>query len=216
MPRLRPTRLPELMSDDRAELDALFASTVLGHVAFVDEGSPVVMPTAVVQWHDHLLVHGSSGSRWMRLLATGVEAAVSIAVVDGLVVARSSFESAVIYRSAVAFGSFTRLTGTEKSEALDTLTERLLPGRLVEVRSATTKELAATLVLALPLDQWSLRMLDEWPADPAADVAGPAWAGLVRFGARPATAEGSPDLSAGIDVPPSVTALLEGSPLRLS
>ncbi len=207
MSRTTPIRLPRTMSTDRAALDALLASTVVGHVAFVTaEGEPAVLPTAVVRRGDELVVHGSTGSRWMRL-ASGSPAVVSIAVVDGVVVARSAFESSLLYRSAVLFGRFRTLRGAEQSAALDAITERLIPGRVPEVRPSSRKELAATLVLAMPIDEWSLRVSDGGPAPPAEDGAGPAWAGTVRFGKRPTGVADAPDLRDGIPVPPSIAAL---------
>lgn len=208
MPRTEATRLPDLMSRDRAALDALLASAVLGHVGLVDEdGHPVVIPTAVVRWDDRLVIHGSTGSRWMRRIADGAPVSVSVAAVDGVMVARSAFESAVLYRSAVFFGRFTPLDGADKERALDVVTERLLPGRVAELRRSTAKELAATLLLAMPITAWSLRVLDGFAEDPADDVAGPAWAGQLRFGAPPATPVPAPDLRPGVPVPASVTAV---------
>ncbi len=196
--------MPELMSHDRGQLDALLASAVVGHVAFVSQdGRPAVLPTAVALSRDHLVVHGSTGSRWMRLVA-GVPAAVSVTAVDGVIVARSTFESSLAYRSAVVFGSFQVLEGVGKAAALDALIDRLLPGRTAEVRPSTAKELAATLVLAMPLDEWSLRVSDGWADDPVDDVAGPAWAGQVHFGERPIAISPAPDLAAGTAVPRSV------------
>ena len=117
-------------------------------------------------------------------------------------VARSAFESSIRYRSAVVFGACT-LVADDKERVLDLITERLLPGRVSEVRRHTAAELAATQVLALPLEDWSLRISDGWPEDGADDVAGPAWAGVVPL--RPAydaPAGARPD--PGIPVPPSV------------
>ena len=207
MPSTEPTRLPELMSHDRAELDALLGSTVLAHVGLVVDGHPVVIPTAAAAWGDRLLIHGSTGSTWMRRIADGAPVCVSIAAIDGIVVARSAFESAVIYRSAVLFGEFTQLDGPEKEEALDVLTERLLPGRTAELRRPTGRELAATLLLAMPIREWSLRSLDDWPEDPEDDVAGPAWAGQLRLGPPSTTVVPAPDLRDGIPVPASVGAV---------
>ncbi|MDT3441584.1 MULTISPECIES: pyridoxamine 5'-phosphate oxidase family protein [unclassified Pseudofrankia] len=207
MPRTEATRLPELMSHNRADLDRLLASTVLGHVGFVDDDHPVVLPTAVVRWDDQLLIHGSTGSRWLRAIATGQPVSVSIAAIDGVLIARSAFESALLYRSAVLFGTFTPLTGTDKETALDILTDRIAPGRVAELRRPTARELAATLLLAMPIRQWSIRVLDDWPHDPADDVAGPAWAGQVRLGTPPLTVLDAPDLRPGIPTPPSATAI---------
>jgi hypothetical protein len=196
--------MPEMMSADRADLDALLDQVVLGHFAFTDEdGSPVALPSVVVRWGNRILTHGSTGSRWLRRLASGVPAAVSIGEVDGIIVARSAYESSLLYRSAVLFGSFSPLDGEEKLAALDVLTDRLLPGRTAEVRRPSNKELAATTMLAMPIGEWSVRISDGWPEDPEADVAGPAWAGHIRFGEPPATVAGAPDLRPGIAVPPS-------------
>jgi nitroimidazol reductase NimA-like FMN-containing flavoprotein (pyridoxamine 5'-phosphate oxidase superfamily) len=193
------------MSTDRTYLDALLASTVLGHIGFLDEdGHPVVMPSAVVRWGDLLLTHGSTGSRWLRRIGSGVPVSVSIAVVDGVVVARSAFESALLYRSAVLFGSFSRIEGERKRDALDALTDRLIPGRVAEIRPSTTKELAATILLSMPIETWSFRMLDDWPHDPPEDVAGEAWAGQVRYGPPAVAVVSAPDLRPGIDPPASV------------
>jgi nitroimidazol reductase NimA-like FMN-containing flavoprotein (pyridoxamine 5'-phosphate oxidase superfamily) len=207
MTRTEPTRLPRLMTRDRAALDALLASTVVGHVGFVDDGQPVVLPTAVVRWGDQLVIHGSTGSRWMRTIAAGAPVCVSVTAVDGVLVARSAFESALLYRSAVLFGSFGPVVEDDAEAALDVLTERLLPGRIREVRRPTPKELAATLLLAMPISEWSLRVFDEWPEDPADDVAGSAWAGHVRFGDPPTTVHDSPDLRPDIPAPASVRAV---------
>jgi len=207
MTRTEPTRLRRLMSRDRAALDTLLASTVVGHVGFVDDGLPVVLPTAVVRWNDRLVIHGSTGSRWMSAIAAGVPVCVAVTAVDGVLVARSAYESALLYRSAVLFGSFAPVGEDEAGTALDVLTERLLPGRVAEVRRPTRKELAATQLLAMPIGEWSLRVLDEWPEDPADDVAGPAWAGHVRFGPTPTTVHDAPDLRPGIPAPASVSAV---------
>ena len=196
--------MPEMMSADRADLDALLDQAVLGHIAFTDEdGSPVALPSVVVRWEDRLLTHGSTGSRWLRRIASSVPVSVSVATIDGIVVARSAYESSLLYSSAVLFGSFSPLDGEEKLAALDVLTDRLLPGRTAEVRRPSSRELAATTMLALPIGEWSVRVSDGWPEDPEADVTGPAWGGRIRFGEPPATVAGAPDLRPGIAVPPS-------------
>jgi hypothetical protein len=200
--------MPELMSHDRDVLDALIDSTILGTVAYVaEDGSPGVLPTAVARLGDTLVAHGSTGSRWMRLVS-GASTAVSITSVGGIIVARSAFESSLIYTSAVLFGSFRALDGDEKSDALDALTDKMIPGRTTEVRANSKKELAATLVLSMPLAEWSVRVSDYWPEDADDDLAGDAWAGQLRFGARPVTVLDAPDLRAEISAPASVRATL--------
>ena len=206
--RTTVTRLRERASTDRAALDALLDEVHVGHVASVDDtGGPVVVPTIVARDGDRLLVHGSTGSGWMRRVAAGGEVCVAVTALDALVVARSAFESSMRYRSAVLFGRCSALSGEEKLRGLDRLTEAVLPGRTSEVRRPTAKELDATVVLALPIEQWSLKASAEWPDDPPGDVAGAAWAGVVpvRPGYGPPLA--APDLRPGIPVPASVLGL---------
>lgn len=200
---LTPTRMPEMMSSDRADLEALLASCVVGHIAFAVDGRPMVLPTAVTRFDDGIVAHGSTGSRWMRALATGVQVAVSVTALDGVIVARSAFESSLLYRSAVIFGSFAPLSGAAKERALEELTERLIPGRTSEVRASSRKEIAATQLLYLPLETWSLRISDGWPEDEADDVASDVWAGVVRYADRTGSIEPAPDLGPGRAVPES-------------
>jgi nitroimidazol reductase NimA-like FMN-containing flavoprotein (pyridoxamine 5'-phosphate oxidase superfamily) len=192
---------------DLSDLPALVADTLLGQVAFVREGQPMVIPTAVAfEPPDGLLVHGSTGSGWMRWLATGVPAAVSITALDALVVARSAFESSMRYRSAVLFGTFEEIQEEQaKRAALDLITDTLIPGRVDEVRRPTAKELAATLVLRLRIEDATLKTNSEaWPDDPDEDVAGDVWAGIVPRRTTYGDALPAPDLREGIAEPPSV------------
>jgi len=212
MVETRPVRIPELMSSDRAALDALLDDTVLAHIGFVSDGHPVVIPTGVCRIGQQVFAHGSTGSRWMRLLSTGVPVSVSVATVDGIVVARSAFESSLHYRSAVLFGSFSAVTGDEKLAALDAFTERLLPGRTREVRPSSKKELAATSMLALTIESWSLRISNGWPEDPDDDLASDVWAGVVPIQHVTTLPLAAPDLRRGIGVPASVRRLADAGP----
>ncbi len=205
----RPIRLPEKASTERESLDTLLDSARVGHFGLVaEDGTPVVIPTMVVRDGDRVLAHGSTGSRWMRRLADGVPTALAVTAYDGLVVARSAFESSIRYRSAVLFGRCAHLTD-DKERFLDLVTEALIPGRSGEVRRPTKAELAATLVLALPIEDWSLKISAGWPEDEDDDVAGPAWAGVVPVRHAYDAPQGAPDLRAGIEVPPSVRALTD-------
>jgi nitroimidazol reductase NimA-like FMN-containing flavoprotein (pyridoxamine 5'-phosphate oxidase superfamily) len=205
----RPIRLPEKASAERADLDALLDTARVGHFGLVaEDGTPAVIPTMVVRDGDRVLAHGSTGSRWMRRLATGVPTALGLTAYDGLVVARSAFESSIRYRSAVIFGRCSKVT-EDKQRFLDLVTEALIPGRSVEIRRPTKAELAATLVLALPIEDWSLKISAGWPEDEDDDVAGTAWAGVVPVREAYDAPLAAPDLRAGIDVPPSVRALAD-------
>jgi nitroimidazol reductase NimA-like FMN-containing flavoprotein (pyridoxamine 5'-phosphate oxidase superfamily) len=160
---------------------------------------------------DRVLAHGSTGSRWLRHLAAGAPACLAVTAFDALVVARSAFESSMRYRSAVLFGQCQAITEPDaKRRALDVITDVLIPGRSAEVRASTAKELAAVLVLALPIAEWSLKVSEGWPEDPPEDVAGPAWAGVLPVVQRYDQPLAAPDLRDGIPLPPSVQRLLGG------
>jgi nitroimidazol reductase NimA-like FMN-containing flavoprotein (pyridoxamine 5'-phosphate oxidase superfamily) len=210
MSRTTITRLAGKASRDRAELDQLLDTVHIGHFAIVGaDGHPVALPTATVRDGDRVLVHGSTGSKWLRRLATGSPTSLAVTSFDGLVVARSAFESSMRYRSAVLFGQCAAITDPdEKARALDVITDGLIPGRSAEVRASTAKELAAVLVLALPIDEWSLKVSEGWPDDPDDDVAGPAWAGVLPVVQHYGDPVPAPDLRAGVDVPDSVRTLL--------
>jgi uncharacterized protein len=203
------TRLRDRAVTDRADLDRLLDDTVLAHVGMADEqGAVVVIPTAVVRDRDSVLVHGSTGSGWMRRAGAGRPVCLTVTDLTGIVVARSAFENSLRYRSAVLFGTFTRLAEPDVPRALDLFTEHLLPGRLAEIRPNHRRELAATMVLSMPIRQWSMKVSTDWPEDAPDDLAGSTWAGVIPFDARrlgdPLPA---PDLRAGIPVAASVRAL---------
>ncbi len=213
MERTRITRLPDRARSEVSALHALLDAVPLAHVGLVTEaGSPVVIPTAVARDGRQVLIHGSTGSPWMRRLAGGAEACLTVTALDALVVARSGFESSYRYRSAVLFGRFSVVSGPEKVRALDVVVDRLVPGRVGEVRRPLARELAATLVLAMPVTEWSLKVADGWPEDGDTDVAGPAWAGVLPLVSSFGKPQPAPDLRAGIELPPSVHALAAPPP----
>lgn len=204
------TRMHDRAVTDRAELDRLLDDTVLAHIGMVDDtGSAVVIPTGIARDGDRVLIHGSTGSGWMRGVAAGRQACVTVTDLNGIVVARSSFESSFRYRSAVLFGTFAQLSGSDASRALDVIIEHFLPGRRAEIRGTSRRELAATMVLAMPIQDWSLKISGSWPTDPADDVAGSTWAGVIPFHVQYGDPLPAPDLRAGIPVPASVRALTD-------
>lgn len=208
-PSTEVSRLAEKQTTSRGALDELLAATPLATVALVRDGHPVVFPTGFTRIDDDLVIHGSTGSPWMRALAAGAPAAVSVTALDGVMVARSGFESSFRYRSAVLFGVFEQVPDADKVAALDALTDAFIPGRVAELRPSTRKEVAATLALRLPIgtDNWSLKVSAGWPDDPDDDVAGDAWAGVVPMSIAFGAPQPAPDLRPGIPVPGSVRAL---------
>jgi len=219
----RVRRLPEKQVRDRSTLDAVLDATLAAHVGFVDDPGlggwprPVVVPMGIARDRDDLLVHGSTASRAVRALAAGKPVCVTATVLDGIVVARSQFESSMQYRCAMVFGSFEVLHGRAKARGLAVLAQRLLPG-VTGQREPSDKELAATAVLSLPIvdgwpgqaTNWSLKISADGPDDKADDRELPVWAGVVPL--RHSWGEPRPaaDLQDGIGVPQAIGAWPEG------
>ena len=195
--RTRVRRLPELAVHERAVLNAVLDAGLVAHAAMVQDGQPYAVPVAYARDGDRLLLHGSTGSRLFRTLAAGAPACVTVTLVDGLVLARSVFESSMNYRSVMVLGSCVPVDGEDRLAALQRLTEHLMPGRWAQARLPTAKELAATTVVALPLAECSVKVSDGGPDDPAEDLAWPVWAGVVpvehRFGEPRPAADLHPD-----------------------
>jgi nitroimidazol reductase NimA-like FMN-containing flavoprotein (pyridoxamine 5'-phosphate oxidase superfamily) len=178
--RTQIRRLPEKAVDDLVVLHAILDAARVAHVGITDEdGRPVVIPTGMARDGDRLLFHGSTGSRLFRGLAAGAEVCVTVTLLDGMVLARSAFESSMHYRSAMVFGVATEVPPDAKVAALRAMSEAWLPGRWDTLRAPTTKELAATTVLALPLDEWSVKVSDGPPDDAPEDLDAPVWAGVL-------------------------------------
>jgi uncharacterized protein len=208
-PSTRITRLGEKQETSRAALDALLDSTPLATIALVRDGHPVIFPTGFARVGDDLVIHGSTGSPWLRALSTGVAAAVSVTTLDGVLVARSGFESSFHYRSAAIFGVFEQVPEADKVGLLEVLTDTFIPGRVAELRPSTRKELAATLALRLAIgdDNWSLKVSAGWPEDPEEDVAAGAWAGVVPLTVTYGAPLPAPDLLPATPLPDSVRGL---------
>ncbi|HEX7716782.1 MAG TPA: pyridoxamine 5'-phosphate oxidase family protein [Marmoricola sp.] len=187
-PRTRIRRLPEKAVDDPAVLHAVLDAARVAHVAFVHDGHPVNIPVGCARDGDRLLLHGSTGSRLFRTLATGAEVCATVTLLDGMVLARSAFESSMHYRSAMVFGVATPVPDDGKVAALRAMSEAWLPGRWDTLRAPTAKELAATMVLALPLAEWSVKVSDGPPEDAPEDLDAPVWAGVLPL----VTAYGEP------------------------
>jgi nitroimidazol reductase NimA-like FMN-containing flavoprotein (pyridoxamine 5'-phosphate oxidase superfamily) len=208
--RTQVRRLPEKQSRDLAALHALLDRALVAHVAVVDEGQPYVLPVAVARDGDRLIIHGSNASRLFRALAAGARTCLTVTAVDGLVLARSAFESSMHYRSAMVLGTCSELEGEAKAAALALLTERLMPGRGAEARPASGKELAATKVLTLPLREWSFKVSDGPPDDADDDLDRPVWAGVVPLEHRFGTPVAAPDLHFDVPVPAYVDTWPQG------
>ncbi|MFN8191831.1 MAG: pyridoxamine 5'-phosphate oxidase family protein [Nocardioidaceae bacterium] len=200
---LRIRRLPEKQVIDRAVLDEILDEALVAHVGVVRAGRPVVLPFACARDGDHLILHGSTGAGAFRL-AAGQPVCVTVTHLDGLVFARSLFESSMHYRSAVIFGDAEVLHGEAKQEALARLSDHLMPGRADEVRSNSRKEVAATLVLRVPLDRVSIKVSDGPADDPDDGESREVWAGVLPLAVASSAPVAAGDVPAEIPVPRSV------------
>ncbi|HEX4189624.1 MAG TPA: pyridoxamine 5'-phosphate oxidase family protein [Marmoricola sp.] len=199
--RTRIRRLPEKAVQDVAALHAVLDAAKVAHVAFVHDGRPVNIPVASARDGDRLLLHGSTGSRLFRALAQGAEVCVTATLLDGLVLARSAFESSMHYRSAMVFGTTSEVVGEDKVAALRAMSEAWMPGRWATLRAPRPKELAATTVLALGLGEWSVKISAGDPEDPPEDLDEPVWAGVIPIDAAYGEPVAAPDLRGDRPVP---------------
>ena len=208
-PPTQVSRLAELQSTSRDALYELLGSTPLATIALIRDDHPVVFPTGFARLGDELVIHGSTGSPWLRALSAGAPAAVSVTTLDAVMLARSAFESSFRYRSAVVFGTFERIPDADKEPYLEKLTDSFVPGRVAELRASSRKELAATLALRMAItdSNWSLKVSDGWPEDPDEDIASGVWGGVVPMSLVYGEPERAPDCDASIPVPESALRL---------
>jgi nitroimidazol reductase NimA-like FMN-containing flavoprotein (pyridoxamine 5'-phosphate oxidase superfamily) len=174
-------------------MNEILDAAIVAHVGIVNDTQPFVMPVGHARDGDRLLLHGSTGSRLFRAVATGAPVCITVTLLDGLLVARSLFESSMHYRCVVVLGRGVALKGAAKAAALDVLADALLPGRRVDARPPTRKELAATTVVAVPLEEWSVKVSNGEPEVVEDDAGWAPWTGLVPLRltpGEPVTSEG--------------------------
>lgn len=209
----RIRRLAERQTTDRDALFALLDGELVGHLAAVVDGMPVVVPMGYARDGEHLLVHGSTGGGFaLRAAAEGTTVAFAVTALDGLVFARSLFDSSMNYRSAIVYGVLEPVDDERADAALRKLSEHLMPGRSAEVRAITRKEIAATRVLRLSLDDVVMKVRAAGPSEDPDDGEDHAvWAGVVPLARAWAAPEPSPLTPAETPTPNSVVALTTGS-----
>ena len=176
----RLVREPDRAVYDRAAVYKILDEGFICHVGFVVDGQPFVIPTGYGRLGDDLYIHGSAASRMLRNLDQGVAVCVTVTLLDGLVLARSIFNHSMNYRSVVVLGTAVAVTDpVEKLEALRRLSEHILPGRWAESRQPNEKEIKATLVMRLPIAEFSAKVRQGDPVDDEVDYAFPTWAGVI-------------------------------------
>jgi uncharacterized protein len=194
---------------DRATVDAILDATPFCHLAYVHDGHPVVIPTLQVRIGDHVYVHASTGSRLGLSAGRPWPISLAVTLLDGLVLARSGFHHSIDYRSVVVHGDAVLVTDPEeKRRALDATVDHVVPGRAAEVRPPTPRELEATAVARLPLDEASAKTRAGGPVDEPEDVGLPIWAGVVPMRVAYGAPVPADDLPPGTPPAASVTRLL--------
>ena len=205
-PRTTLRRLPARGHFDRATVNAILDEALICHVGFVSDGQPFVIPTIHARVGDQVFVHGSAASRMLKTLKGGVPVCLTATLLDGLVLARSAFHHSMNYRSVVVLGDAQAVTEErQKWDALHAIVEHVAPGRWPEVREPSAKELAATLVLRLPIEEASAKVRTGPPLDDDEDYALENWAGVLPLRLTPGAPVPDPKMPAGRPPPPSVT-----------
>lgn len=208
--RVRVRRAPGRAAYDRATIDAILDAALVAHLGFVVDGQPYVIPVNHARVGDDVLVHGSPASRAFRLLAAGDPVCLTVTLVDGLVLGRSAFHHSVNYRSAVVLGRGVPVTApAAKLAALEAFSERLFPGRWAEVRPPSAREIRATAIVRIPIEEASAKVRVGPPGDEPEDLALPAWAGELPLAVRAGPPEPAPDLAPGIEPSAAIRRLLE-------
>jgi len=181
-PRTRVKRLPKRASYERETINSILDTALVCHVGFAIDGQPYVIPTLHVRIGERLYVHGSAASRMLGAAAEGTPIAVTVTQIDGLVLARSAFHHSVNYRSAVILGTATLVSDpAEKLAVMKGLIDHVAPGRWEHIRQPNDKELAATSVLSIPIEEASAKVRTGDPLDDEDDYAMPIWAGQLPF-----------------------------------
>jgi len=200
--RTRVKRLPERGAYDKQTIYSILDEGLVCHVGIAVEGQPFVIPMTYARSGDKLIMHGSGGSRLMKLLKNGAEVCVEVTHLDALVLARSAFHHSMNYRSVVVFGRASVISDDDaKMAAFEDFFEHVLPGRWFDARKPNAKELAQTAVIELSLEEASAKIRTGPPADDEEDYILPIWAGMLPFEITAKPAVDDPKLGSGIARP---------------
>jgi hypothetical protein len=202
--------MPKRGHYDAETIYAVVDAALICHVAFVQEGQPVIIPTLHARDGDSILLHGASTSRMLQHIGAGHEVCICVTHTDALVLARSVFHHSVNYRSAVLFGRG-QLVEDEAAKwvAVQRFTDKLLPGRWADARQPTPIEMKATAVVRVEIENASAKIRTGPPGDDEEDLALPVWSGLLPIETRMGLPIPAPDLTAGIPLPGYLRQMVE-------
>lgn len=200
--RTRVVRESERGVYDRATAYRILDEAFLCHVGFVVDGQPFVIPTSYGRKDAELYIHGSAASRMLRQMKEGVAVCVTVTLLDGLVLARSIFNHSMNYRSVVILGKATLVDDPEeKLTALRLLSEHIIPGRWDDIRQPNERELKATSVLRVPIEEFSAKVRTGPPIDDEEDYSFPTWAGVLPLLMKTGELIDDPKLDPAREVP---------------
>jgi uncharacterized protein len=201
-PRTRVVREPQRAVYDRNLVNRILDEGFICHVGFAVDDQPFVIPTSYGRHEDVLYIHGSAASRMLRNVSGGTPMCVTVTLIDGLVLARSIFNHSMNYRSVVVLGTGTTIEDREqKLSALRLLSDHIVPGRWSEARQPNEKELKATTILRVPIQEFSAKVREGPVIDDEEDYAFPVWAGVLPLNLVTGDAIDDSRLAQGIEVP---------------
>lgn len=201
-PRTRVVREPQRAVYDRSVVNRILDEGFICHVGFAIDGQPFVIPTSYGRHDDVLYIHGSAASRMLRSVSAGIPMCVTVTLLDGLVLARSIFNHSMNYRSVVVVGTGIEIQDREeKLTALRLLSEHIVPGRWNEARQPNEKELKATTIIRLPIQEFSAKVREGPVIDDEEDYAFPVWAGVLPLNLVTGDPTSDARLAEGIEVP---------------
>jgi len=206
-------RMPHRAVYDREVINAILDEGLLCHLGFTVDSQPYVLPTIYARDGQRILVHGSSASRMLRNLRSGIPVCATVTLLDGLVLARSAYHHSMNYRSVVILGTATEICGrADKLAAMRMIVNHVMPGRWDDVRAPSEAEIRATMVLLLPLNETSAKVRTGPPLDDEEDYALTTWAGVLPLSLKAHAPEADPRLPSSIQSP-SYVRFYRGGPL---
>jgi nitroimidazol reductase NimA-like FMN-containing flavoprotein (pyridoxamine 5'-phosphate oxidase superfamily) len=203
---IKGRRLQELYDYDRATVHDIIDRAMICHIGLIRDGYPVVIPTIHGRIGDTIYIHGSIAAGNLNDLRKGVDVSVTMTIVDGIVVARSLFNSSMNYRSVVVYGTTRAVEDPEERDAaLRAITEQVLPGRWSDARPASASEDRQTRIIAISIEQASAKISADMPEDEEEDMDLRYWAGVIPISLVAGTPQPDPQLQPGIELPDYVS-----------
>jgi hypothetical protein len=199
--RTRVRRIRERGRYDLESIREVLDANQIGHLAYVADGEPRVIPTLYMRQGDYVYLHGNRQAAFLRHLAAGGLGALSVMRADGIVVARSGFHCSMNYRSVIVFGKGEAVPADEHEAVLDAFVDALIPGHAAAVRRATPQELAATAAVRLPISEGSTKIRTGAANDAEGDLDADVWAGVIPLITKAGTPIPNPDLKDGVAMP---------------